>query len=122
MMPSTTFDNSSVHFGAFGHRKFRRSALFGVDGYGRIYYPTSLSQTVSVMDNEGNPLLSFGTYGNRDSMGGLEGDLTPTPGIPMAYPNSVDATDNYIYVADLVNVRLLRIAKTFAASGECAVP
>lgn len=111
--PAKVYD---VHFGAFGDGKFRRSALFGVDGYGRIYYPTSLSQTVSVIDNESNEILHFGTYGNRDSMGGLEGDLVPTKDIPMAYPNSVDATDDFIYVADLVNVRLLRIAKTFAAS------
>ena len=110
--PAKVYD---VHFGAFGDGKFRRSARFGVDGYGRIYYPTSLSQTVSVIDNQGNPVLSFGTYGNRDSTGGLPGDLVPTKGIPMAYPNSVDATDDYIYVADLVNARLLRLAKTFAA-------
>jgi hypothetical protein len=102
-------------------RMFRRSALFGVDGYGRIYYPTTLAQKVSVMDNAGNQVLRFGTYGNRDSMGGLEGDLVPTKDIPMAYPSSVDATDNYIYVADLVNVRLLRLVKTFAAEEQVSI-
>ncbi len=116
--PAKVYD---VHFGAFGDGKFRRSARFGVDGYGRIYYPTSLSQTVSVIDNEGNPVLSFGTYGNRDSTGGLPGDLVPTKGIPMAYPNSVDASDDHIYVADLVNVRLLRLAKTFAAAETAGI-
>ncbi len=95
---------------------FSRTPRFGVDGWGRIYYPTSLESRVSVVDNEGNPVLAFGTYGNRDSMGGLEGDLVPTKGVPMAWPNSVDATDDYIYVSDMVNIRVLRLAKTFAAA------
>ena len=64
-------------------------------------------------NNEGNSILEFGTYGNRDSMGGLEGDLVPTKDIPMAFPNSVDATDDYIYVSDMVNLRLIRLGKTF---------
>jgi len=46
-------------------------------------------------------------------MGGLDGDLVPTKDIPMAFPNSVDATDDYIYVSDMVNIRLIRLAKTF---------
>jgi DNA-binding beta-propeller fold protein YncE len=95
---------------------FSRTPRFGVDGYGRIYYPTPLTPQVSVIDNEGNAILSFGTYGNRDSMGGLKGDLVPTRDIPMAFPNSVDATDDYIYVSDIVNIRLLRLAKKFAAA------
>ena len=39
----------------------------------------------------------------------------PTKGIPLAFPNSVDATDNYVYVADMVNLRLLRLKKIFEA-------
>lgn len=104
-----------IHYGAIGPQ-FSRTPRFGVDGFGRIYYPTSLLPRVTIIDNEGNEILAFGTYGNRDSLGGLKGDLVPTKGIPMAWPNSVDATDNYIYVADIVNIRLLRLAKTFAAS------
>lgn len=97
-------------------RGFVRSARFGVDGYGRIYYPTSLLNQVSVMDNEGNPILAFGTYGNRDSMGGLEGELVPTKDIPLAWPNSVEVTDKYIYVGDIVNIRLLQLEKKFELS------
>jgi hypothetical protein len=106
-----------VHYGAIGPQ-FARTCRFGVDGYGRIYYPTSLLPRVSVIDNEGNSIFAFGTYGNRDSMGGLVGDLVPTKEIPLAWPNSVDATDDYIYVSDIVNIRLLRMAKTFAAEAR----
>ena len=38
-----------------------------------------------------------------------------TKGIPLAFPNSVDATDNHVYVADMVNLRLLRLKKIFEA-------
>ena len=86
-----------------------------MDDYGRIYYPTNIAQRVSVMDNSGNEILRFGTYGNRDSMGGLPGDKIPAKGIPLAFPNSVDATDDYVYVADVVNLRLLRLKKIFEA-------
>jgi len=102
----------NVHYGAIGP-VFSRTPRFGVDGYGRIYYPTSLLPRVSVIDNEGNLVLHFGTYGNRDSMGGLKDDLVPTKDVPTAWPNSVDATDDYIYVSDIVNIRLLRIARKF---------
>lgn len=109
--PAKVYD---IHYGPLSPQQ-SRTPRFGVDGYGRVYYPTALLPQVSVIDNEGNPILAFGTYGNRDSMGGLPGDLVPTKDIPLAWPNSVDATDDYIYVSDIVNVRLLRIRKKFQA-------
>lgn len=115
--PAKTYD---VHYGAIGP-VFARTPRFGLDGWGRLYYPTSLVPKVSVIDNNGNPVLGFGTYGNRDSLGGLPGDLVPTKDIPLAWPNSVDATDDYIYVGDIVNIRLLRIRKTFQLSASSAL-
>ena len=109
--PAKVYD---VHYGPLGLES--RTPRFGVDGFGRIYYPTGQLPQVSVIDNEGNPILAFGTYGNRDSLGGLPGDLVKTKDVPFAWPNSVDATDDYIYVSDIVNVRLLRLEKTFALS------
>lgn len=111
--PVKTYD---VPYGAFQTQCVTRGPRFGLDGFGRIYYPTNIQQRVAVIDNAGNEILHFGTYGNRDSMGGLPGDRVPTKGIPLAFPNSVDATDNYIYVADMVNLRLLRLRKNFKAT------
>ncbi len=110
--PSHTYN---VFYGAFETNCVTRSPRFGLDGYGRIYYPTNIAPRVTVMDNAGNEILHFGTYGNRDSMGGLPGDLAPTKDIPLGFPNSVDATDNYIYVADMVNLRILRLKKNYQA-------
>jgi hypothetical protein len=36
--------------------------------------------------------------------------LVPTSGVPMAYGHTVDISDNYIYVGDLNNNRILRLA------------
>ena len=115
LFPTPPPGPAKVYSVNYGYRApaFSRTPRFGVDGYGRIYYFKSLLSRVIVIDNEGNRILGFGTWGNRDSMGGLRGDLVPTKDIPMAFPNSVDATDDYIYVSDMVNLRLLRIKKTF---------
>lgn len=117
--PSRIYD---VLYGAFDVDCIVRSPRFDVDGFGRIYYPTNIAQTISIIDNEGNDILQFGTYGNRDSMGGLAGDLVPTRDIPMGFPNSVAVTDNYIYVGDMVNLRLLRIKKEFGAAATSSPP
>jgi hypothetical protein len=117
--PAAIYD---VHFGDLGGRSFKRPSLFAVDPFGRIAYPNSLAAYVGLIDNAGNEILRFGTYGNRDSTGGLPGDLVPTGDIPMAYPKSVGLTDEHIYVSDMVNVRLLRIRKTFATVTTLAVP
>src|SRR5690606_31474086 len=111
--PARTYD---VLYGAFDVDCIVRSPRFSVDGYGRICYPTNIAQRVSVMDNEGNELLRLGAYGNRDSTGGLPGDLIPTRSIPLGFPNSVATTDDHIYVGDMVNQRLLRIRKQFQLS------
>ncbi len=110
--PTVTYD---VPYGAFDTDCITRTPRFGVDGYGRISYPTNVAQRVAVIDNAGNEILHFGTYGNRDSTGGLAGDLVPVKGVPLAFPNSVDATDDHVYVADMVNLRLLRLKKQFRA-------
>jgi DNA-binding beta-propeller fold protein YncE len=105
-----------VNFGAFDASCIHHVPRFNVDEFGRILYPTSIQPRVSLIDNAGNEILHFGTWGNRDSTGGLPEDLVPTQDIPMGLPDSVAATDDHVYVADMVNLRVLRIAKTFAAS------
>ncbi len=113
--PAKVYD---VSYGAFDTDCVVRTPRFHVDPFGRICYPTSIQPRVTLMDNAGNEILHFGTWGNRDSTGGLAGDLVPTAGIPMGLPNSVAASDDYIYVADMVNLRVLRVRKQFALSAD----
>ena len=114
--PAKIYD---VHYGPLAPSS--RTPRFGVDGWGRIYYPTGLLPRVSVIDNEGNAILAFGTYGNRDSTGGLGGDLVPTRDVPLGWVSSVDADDDFICVSDVLNVRLLRLAKTFALTATAGL-
>jgi len=107
-----------VNFGSFDAKCIHHTPRFNVDEFGRIYYPMSVEPRISVMDNAGNEILYFGTWGNRDSTGGLPDDLVPTKDIPMALPASVAATDDYIYVGDMVNLRVLRIRKNFALQAK----
>ena len=78
----------------YGMIAARQPASFGLDGYGRILYPTAISQTVTLIDNAGNEILRFGTYGNPDSKGGLPGEQVPTIDIPLANGHTVDISDD----------------------------
>ena len=104
-----------------GHNDHSPFRIYGLEAKpdGKVYvlgYSSKLGPpALRQFDIDGNEILHFGTYGNRDSMGGLAGDPVPIKGIPLAFPNSVEATDNYIYVADMLNLRLLRIKKNFKA-------
>lgn len=110
--PVKTYD---VEYGSISNdgQQIGFSPRFGVDPYGRIYFPNSLTQTVSIIDNEGNKLLSFGTYGNIDDLKKMENNMQNATSIPLSWPASVDATDDYIYVADFANVGLIRLKKRF---------
>jgi hypothetical protein len=89
-----------------------RSPRFDVDPYGRLFIPNAITQKVSVIDNSGNTVLEFGEYGNADSRG--PGSLVPTADIPLAWPVGAAATDDYIYLTDMINTRLLQVRMDFA--------
>lgn len=110
--PAKVYD---VHFGHISRDsgQIGFSPRFGVDEYGRICYTNTLSRNVSLMDNAGNEILRFGTYGNIDNWKELEGRWSETKTIPLSWPGSVDATDGWIYVADHANNGVLRLEKTF---------
>lgn len=83
-----------------------RSPRFDVDDYGRLFIPNAITSRVSIVDNEDNLIAEFGEYGNIDSRG--PGSLVPTAGVPLAFPVGAAATDDYVYVSDMVNSRVVR--------------
>lgn len=89
-----------------------RGPRFDLDGYGRLFIPNGITGKVTVVDNEDNLIMQFGEYGNVDSRG--EGSASPVPAIPLLYPVGAAATDDFIYVCDQVNLRILRIKMGFA--------
>jgi hypothetical protein len=93
-----------------------RSSNFDVDPYGRIYVPNGVTCQVYIADNAGNSIQVFGNYGNTDSRGGLSGpgQTIPAPAIPFAWPSSVGASEDFVYVTDLVNSRLVQVKMEYA--------
>ena len=101
-----------------------RSPRFELDGFGRLVIPNALTCDVRVVDNAGNEIATFGAYGNFDSQWVPEGardgkPLAAGPEIPLAWPLCAGASEKKIYVGDLVNRRVVRIDKRFAAEETC---
>jgi len=92
---------------------------FEVDDYGRVYIPNAYTCSVRVVDNEGNEITRFGSYGNFDSQG--PESKTPKPEIPLAYPVAAKASFKHIYVADSANRRVVRVDPTWKAEAACDV-
>jgi hypothetical protein len=84
---------------------------FDVDPYGRVYIPSAASQSVSIADNEGNTLHMFGQYGNTDARGGIPGagSVESSNYVPFAFPYSTAASEDYVYVSDWINARIVRV-------------
>jgi hypothetical protein len=72
-----------------------------------------------VVDNQGNEIVRFGSYGNADSQG--PGSKVPRPAIPLAYPVAAKASWKHICVADSANRRVVRVDPVWAAEETCAL-
>jgi hypothetical protein len=81
-----------------------RSPRFDLDPYGRLFIPSAFTCKVAVADNAGNDLAKVGRYGNVDD---------PLWEIPLAWPVGAAASEDYIYVTDMVNSRLMRLKMNY---------
>ena len=107
--------------GKFGASCMCRQPMFQVDGWGRIFMPNAILNHVRVVDNAGNEILEFGHYGNIDSRGEMEGSMIRSPAIPLGWPEAVGVSRNHVYVADVLNLRIVRLKKVYGAEQVCAV-
>jgi DNA-binding beta-propeller fold protein YncE len=90
-----------------------RSPRFDLDWYDRLYLPNAVMNRVRIYDNAGNVILDFGSYGNFDSAG--PASAVPKPEIGLGWPVGVGVSDEHIYVADMLNRRIVRVDKAYAA-------
>ncbi len=88
---------------------------FDLDRYERIFLPDTFRFGVTVLDAAGNLITRFGQYGNQDDPG--EGAY-----IPFAWPYAVAASNEAIYVADMVNHRIVRVRLEAAQEILVALP
>jgi hypothetical protein len=83
------------------------------DDYGRTFYTDQGRFRVIVLDTNGNELLSFGGYGNQDSVG---------PEIAFNWFTGLGVSDRNVYVADGLNHRVVRVTMKHAAEETCEIP
>jgi hypothetical protein len=93
---------------------------FDVDEYGRVFFPNLNQFRVEVVDTNGNPIGTFGGYGNLDSTG--KGGRLPGPDIPLAWPLSVAVSDTHAYVGDTLNRRVAKVKLTAAVEETVLLP
>lgn len=105
--------------GGYGAGCRCRQPMFHLDEYGRLFVPNAVTCSVQVFDNAGNVISTFGRYGNLDSTGPK--GAVPTPAIPLGWPEAVSVTPKSIYVADVLNRRIVRTRRTWAAEASCPV-
>jgi hypothetical protein len=103
--------------GGFGPGCRCRQAMFQLDGGGRLFIPNAITYSVNVVDNAGNRVLKFGRYGNADSKGP---EAAGGP-IPLGWPEAVGVSNRAVYVADVLNHRIVRLLKTYEAEKSVAV-
>lgn len=97
-------------FGGGGSCCVCRVPRFDVDRYGRLIYTNAVTNSVAIVDNAGNPILDFGTYGNFDAGRGKTG-----PGvIPLAWPTGAGFGKDRLYVNDVYNRRIVRVDPVYA--------
>ena len=95
--------------------------MFGLDGWGRVIVPNVFTYSVRIYDNSSTEILKFGAYGNADSRGPGEESLIKTPDIPLGWPEAVAVSDKALYVADVLNRRIVRLMKTFKSEETCEI-
>ena len=61
-------------------------------------------------------LITKASLLNQDSVIDKEGDLVPIKGISLAWQNSAEVTDQYIFAGDIVSIRLLQLEKKYEHS------
>ncbi len=86
---------------------------FDVDLYGRLWVPDCFRFSVAVLDNNANAIARLGEYGNCDSAG--PGSARPSAKIPLAWIHSVSVTDSFVFMADVMNHRIVAVKLNAAA-------
>ena len=109
-------------YGEGGSSCVCRSPRFDLDRFGRLVYTNAVTNAVAIIDNAGNPILSFGAYGNFDSQyvppGAKEGKpLVAASSIPLAWPTGAGFSKDHIYINDSYNRRMVRVDWTWTVEG-----
>ena len=97
---------SGGEFGGGGSSCVCRVPRFDVDRYGRLCYTNCVTNSVVIIDNNGNLIKEFGSYGNYDT--NLNPESVQKDIIPLAWPIGAGFTQNHIYILDTYNRRIVQ--------------
>ncbi|MFO7897974.1 MAG: hypothetical protein R6V58_02815, partial [Planctomycetota bacterium] len=92
---------------------------FDVDEHGRLYVPDVFRFAVLVFDREGNELARIGSYGNMDSRG--PESPVPGPAVPLGWPLTARVGLGRVFVADVVNRRVVSARLRYNTTAECTI-
>jgi len=116
---------------------------FSLDAYERVFLPMAPKCAVDVLDANGNVIASIGSYGNADCRGPVSpvvdpktGELRPRrpddppglksplaePEITFLMPNFTAVEDEALYVNDLGNERIVRVALEYETEEIVPLP
>ena len=96
-------------YGSGGSSCVCRIPRFDIDRYGRIVYTNGVTNSVVIVDNEGNLITEFGSYGNLDAQNSPDKSAEFDKNyIPMAWPIGAGFTQNHVYVMDAYNKRIVK--------------
>ena len=95
------------------------TSRFDIDRFDRLFVPDPLTFSILVLDTAGNRIARFGSFGNMDCRG--KGSPVPEPEFTFGWATQVDCALGRVYVADLLNRRIVSVRFEHAASDECAI-
>lgn len=109
---------SGSGFGGTGSSCVCRAPRFDLDRFGRIIFTNAVTNSVAVIDNAGNLIVNFGSYGNFDSHYSPADAREPKPliaepAIPLAWPTGAGFGRDYFYVNDTYNRRVVQVRRTY---------
>jgi hypothetical protein len=90
-----------------------------MDYYARQWIPTNHLNSIVVLDSNGNLIVRFGCYGNVDDS--LRDIKAGQDGLRFAWIKSITTSDNFLYVADRPNRRILKALISYHQEKELSL-
>jgi len=104
-----------------------RTPRFDLDRWGRLLLPNALDNSVRLVDNAGNVIREFGSYGNFDSQlippdeasNEAAKPKVTVPELPLGWPTGAAFGSDCLYVLDTYHRRILRADLAWDAEAIC---
>lgn len=112
---------SGSGYGGGGGSCVCRVPRFDLDRFGRLIFTNAVTNSVAIIDNAGNLILSFGSYGNFDSQYPVTKPALAQPAIPLAWPTGAGFGREHLYVNDTYNRRVVQLRPTYALDAVAPV-